>query len=90
MSNNNTTTDFLLTRHILLNSLALTALIDLKEDLMQNDKRLYQALRQKMNKNISEMQDFHNLHKCIIPDTVGCYSMLDKLNEAIDKVLLEK
>lgn len=90
MAKNNDLGHFLLTKHVLLNSATLTALIDFKEHLMANDKKLYNALRQNIVKLIKEQQAIHNLYKKIIPETDFVFwKMLDEINEQIDKTLLK-
>lgn len=90
MAKNNDLGHFLLTKHVLLNSATLTALIDLKEHLMANDKRLYNGLRQNIIKLIKEQQAIHNLYEKIIPkEDFVFWKMLDEINEQIDKTLLK-
>ena len=69
MAKDNDLGHFMLTKHVLLNSATLTALIDLKEHIQANDKRLYNALRQNIVKLIKEQQAIHDIYEKIIPKT---------------------
>lgn len=90
MAKDNDLGHFLLTKHVLLNSATLTALIDFKEHIQANDKRLYNALRQNIVKLIKEQQAIHDIYKKIIPKTDFVFwKMLDEINENIDKTLLK-
>lgn len=90
MAKDNSKIEFLLTKHVLLNQVTLSALIDLKEELMQNNKPLYNGLRQNINKLISEQQAIHEIYKKIIPkDNLAVWDLLEQINDSTDKILLK-
>ena len=90
MAKDNDLGHFMLTKHVLLNSATLTALIDLKEHIQANDKRLYNGLRQNIIKLIKDQQAMHDIYEKIIPETDFVFwKMLDEINEQIDKTLLK-
>ena len=90
MAKDNSKVEFLLTKHVLLNQVTLSALMDLKDELMKNNKPLYNGLRQNINKLICEQQYIHDLYKKIIPnDNLGVWDLLDAINDSTDKILLK-
>lgn len=92
MAQNNNVTDFLLTKHILTNSISLTTMYDFKEELIKNNRKLYQAIRQPLNKLIREQQAMHDIYKQIMKGTefFQIYEQLESVvNNDIDKELLK-
>lgn len=83
-------TDFLLTKHLLINSVALIALNDLKEELMLSNKPLYHALRSKINKTKELQQSLHDLYKLILNGReADFFEKVEFINDLIDNELLK-
>lgn len=84
-------TSFLLTRSLLLNSIAQTAARDLKEHTMEHDKAIYHCMRNPLTNVIDKQQNLHDIYKGIIPKENFIFWMkLDEIVELIDKKLLEQ
>lgn len=80
-----------LTAHIFANQIALAKLVDFKEHIKENDKQLYNGLRDQINHAIRVQQQFHDLYKTCIGDyrTFEFFTMMDELLTAFDKTLLK-
>ena len=81
--------DYLLTKHLLINSLCLIVLNDLKDHTQQKDKQLYNGIRNNLNKCKSEQQMLHDLYSNIISNSSDFFGAVDELNNLIDKFLLK-
>ena len=86
---NKAVSDYLLTKHLLINSLCLIALNDLKEHIQLKDKQLYNGIRNNLNKCKSEQQMLHDLYSKIIANSSEFFGAVDELNNLIDKFLLK-
>ena len=91
MKKQNNKSDFLLTRHVMLNSSALTALIDMKEHMIDNDPVVYMFMKNSIEALILEQQKLHDAYKLIIPNKdFSFWKKADEINDAVDKILLKK
>lgn len=88
-SESQTITSFLITKQALLNSVCLVALNDLKEHTQKNDAKIYNGIRQNVNKCKTEQQALHDLYKKVFPKDNSFWEIYDKLNDVVDKFLLE-
>ena len=83
-------TDFLLTKHLLLNSVTLIALNDFKEEIKENNKPLYHALRNKINKVKELQQSLHDLYKQILNGRDSdFFEQIEAINDLVDGHLLK-
>lgn len=83
-------TDFLLTKHLLLNSVTLIALNDFKEEIKDNNKPLYHALRNKINKVNELQQSLHDLYKQILNGRDSdFFEQIETINDLVDGHLLK-
>ena len=91
MKKQNNKSDFLLTRHTMLNISALTALIDMKEDMLENNPTVYMFMKNSIETLILEQQKIHDAYKLIIPNKdLSFWEKADEINDAVDKILLKK
>lgn len=91
MKKQNNKSDFLLTRHTMLNISALTALIDMKEHMIENDPVVYLFMKNSIETLILEQQKIHDAYKLIIPNKdLSFWEKADEINDVVDKVLLKK
>jgi hypothetical protein len=84
-------TSYIITKQLLLNSLAATTAYELKEHTKVNDKKVYHHLRQELSVAIKRADELHKVYMRVIPeDNTFFWQKLDELNKLIDENLLSK